>query len=132
MNVFLCLLWLTPVTVGFGILPIIQTLFGQVREAYAAAEADEWVIANWWSWYGSWIFFGGPFGRFVGALVLGYRSIAFQHSGQPKPLSIIQEPHLGTFLTVAFGCLLALFTLVREQTMYISVICFIDTKTIRP
>ncbi|KZT43182.1 hypothetical protein SISSUDRAFT_1125064 [Sistotremastrum suecicum HHB10207 ss-3] len=111
MNVFLCLLWITPITVGLGSLPIMPTLACQVKEAYIIAQSDEWILTNWWSWFGSWIFFGGPFGRYIGAVILGYRTIASQRPDIPKALSMIEEPHLGTFLTIAFGSLLALFTL---------------------
>ena len=86
-------------------------LFKRVPLALSASLADEWAMANWWNWWGSWIFFGGPGGRWVVGTILGLRSLERNRSGT-FPGQKIEEPGPVIWLMVAFAYLLALFATV--------------------
>ncbi|KAF8075035.1 DHHC palmitoyltransferase-domain-containing protein, partial [Lyophyllum atratum] len=76
MKAFLTLLYATPVTFTFAAAPIAHVLQRHVSSALSVSKNDPWARKLWWDWYGSWIFFGGPFGRWIWGTVLGFRILA--------------------------------------------------------
>lgn len=69
---FLYLLYITPMTSIIAVLPIIRPLFHHVYLALRLSQTDTWARTVWWDWWGSWIFVGGPLGRWFGGISLGF------------------------------------------------------------
>ncbi|KAJ7743092.1 DHHC palmitoyltransferase-domain-containing protein [Mycena metata] len=108
MKNFLALLLLTPIACLALVLPVYPTLLRHMSLALITSHVDPWANQVWWDWYGSWIFFGGPLGRWIFGMVLGFRILKTQR----KPnLPLIEQPSLRLFVICALGLLLSLFTL---------------------
>ena len=71
---FLCLLVLTPSIVFLLCLPILHPLAIRAAAAWRIA-CDDPSVNGWWSWKPSWVVAGGPIGRWIGGLVLGWRHL---------------------------------------------------------
>ena len=111
---FLALLYTAPVTLLIAVTPIMHILAGHIAMALTVSRADPWAKRVWWDWWGSWIFIGGPFGRFLIGSVLGFRLI---ESSRPEdrvryPGQTIQEPHLTIVFVAGMGLVLSLFSMV--------------------
>ncbi|KAJ7035636.1 DHHC palmitoyltransferase-domain-containing protein [Mycena alexandri] len=108
MKNFLALLLLTPIAYLVVLLPIYPTLLRHMSLALTTSHVDAWANQVWWDWYGSWIFFGGPFGRWIFGMALGFRILKTQR----KPdLPLIEQPSLRLFVICALGLLFSVFTL---------------------
>ena len=113
----LALLTLTSVTVPLASLPVLSILRAHVIAALAASHADPWATAVWWSRAYSWIFCGGPAGRWVVGTLLGFRVLRAQRIPEPEPSwlsgSLVAQPHARVLVLVGAGTLLWLFAVVR-------------------
>ncbi|KAI0319980.1 DHHC palmitoyltransferase-domain-containing protein, partial [Amylostereum chailletii] len=120
---FLLLLSLTVIAVPLGIIPIRRPLVHHISAALVASHADPWIAENWWNKWYSWIFFGGPPGRWILGILLGFRVLkaTTPDHGGPKEWfdgSFIEEPHARLVaITIAasvfgvFAVAMAFFTL---------------------
>lgn len=111
---FIVFLLLTPIAVTIGIWPVIRSVASHTREAYRISIVDPWIVENWWGWKWSWIAVGGPPGRWVTGIVLGYNAISRHRidSGQPVDHGLgamVREPSLGLLFVVSMGIVLACF-----------------------
>lgn len=100
-------LLLTSITLPIALSPVVSTLLRHAKNAYEASWEDPWIRTNWWNWRGSWIVFGGPGGRYLGATFLGYGALKGRRSTpntSPKLGDIVQEPSL----LAAIGALIAI------------------------
>jgi palmitoyltransferase len=115
LKVFLALLVLTSVTVPLAGLPVLPTLRTHVIAALAASHADPWATSVWWNRPYSWVFFGGPAGRWVAGTLLGFRVLREQRI--PKPLwlsgTLVAQPHARVVILVGVATLIWLFAVVR-------------------
>jgi hypothetical protein len=75
-------------------------------------------MEKWWDWYGSWIFFGGPLGRWFWGAILGFR-ILQAASGQDHnlPGDIVEQPHLRIIAVAAPAMVVSLFSLVSYTSL---------------
>jgi len=63
----------------------------------------------WWDWYGSWIFFGGPFGRWIFGMALGFRVLKAQRRAD---LPLLEQPSLRLFAICSVALVFSLFALI--------------------
>ncbi|KAJ6496767.1 DHHC palmitoyltransferase-domain-containing protein [Mycena vulgaris] len=105
---FLFLLFITPVTFSVSFIPIRHTLARHMSLALSVSQRDEWAKQFWWNWYGSWIFFGGPLGRWIFGMALGFRILKAERKSD---LPLIEQPNLRLFTISSLGLLLSFFTL---------------------
>ncbi|KAF7356887.1 Palmitoyltransferase [Mycena venus] len=108
MRNFLALLLLTPLAFSVSVIPIYQPLMQQMSLALRVSRHDPWANQVWWDWYGSWIFFGGPFGRWIFGTVLGFRILKTQRRAD---LPLLEQPSLRLFTICTLGLVFSLFTL---------------------
>ena len=129
LKAFLALLALTSVTVPLASLPVLSILRAHVIAALAASHADPWVTAVWWSRVYSWIFCGGPAGRWVVGTLLGFRVLREQRIPEPEPSwlsgSLVAQPHARVLVLVGAGTLLWLFAVVRIFFCFHKIFCAI-------
>jgi len=90
------------------VIPVYRPLLRHISLALTVSDRDAWANEVWWDWYGSWIFFGGPFGRWIFGMVLGFRILKTQRKAD---LPLIEQPNLRLFAICALGLVFSLFTL---------------------
>ncbi|KAJ7626414.1 DHHC palmitoyltransferase-domain-containing protein [Mycena polygramma] len=108
MKNFLAMLLLAPIAYAVSVVPIYHTLMRNISLALAVSRHDAWANEVWWDWFGSWIFFGGPFGRWIFGMALGFRILKTQRN---PDLPLIEQPNLRLFTICALGLVFSLFTL---------------------
>lgn len=115
MQEFLGLLYVAPITLFTAVLPIIGPLSHHVKAALTISQTDTWAKTAWWDWFGSWIFFGGPFGRWIIGTILGYRLLRERQNPTDVtgPGEMVERPHLRILVAASLGFLLSLFALVN-------------------
>jgi palmitoyltransferase len=104
------------VTVPLASLPLLPVLRTHVIAALAASHADPWATAVWWNRFYSWIFFGGPSGRWAIGTLLGFRLLREQRISEPSWLSgsLVAQPHARVLILVGVATLIWLFAVVRK------------------
>ncbi|ODN81512.1 hypothetical protein L202_01934 [Cryptococcus amylolentus CBS 6039] len=100
---FLALLLYTPPTTILLSLPLYPPLLRRASAAYHLACVSD-SIKGWWDWPWSWIVAGGPVGRWVGGVVLGWMQLDRMSVGGPG------IERLGVGVMVVVGIVLALIT----------------------
>jgi len=108
---FLCLAVATFVTTS---LPALPTLASHVSSALALSRADPWTLSVWWNRNGSWVFFGGPFGRWPFGIFLGF--VQLKATRDPPgnfPGQVVEQPHLRMAALASIGFLVSLIAVVR-------------------
>lgn len=122
---FMLFLLLTSVTLPIALFPVASTLIQHAKNAYDASLEDPWVLANWWHWKGSWIVFGGPGGRYLGAMFLGYSALNRRRSAphtSPMLGDIIRDPNLlaaiGSLIAVALSLFCAALFIINLRNVY--------------
>ncbi|KAF9218505.1 hypothetical protein BS17DRAFT_798551 [Gyrodon lividus] len=111
MKEFLFLLYLVPVTFLVGVAPVIQTLICHAVSAYYTSRSDHWVKEIWWDWFGSWFLFGGPLGRPIFGILLGYPVLQITQEPSGLPGQVIERPHLGIAIMAGIALLMSVFCL---------------------
>lgn len=110
---FLCLLALVLVTAAVGWSPIFPRILAHVSLSLSTSRADEWCREFWWDTWYSWIFIGGPPGRYIVGSFLGFRLLKREHGTESFPGSIIEFPHLWVVLMLLFSMVFATLSTVR-------------------
>ena len=113
MKPFLLLLYSVPLTVAIGVYPIITPLFEHISLALKTSHADPAFQAQWWDWWGLWIFFGGPAGRWVIGTLLGLYKLQKELPPHGSLGDAISLPSLTTTVVAGVVVFLAVFCLVR-------------------
>jgi hypothetical protein len=92
--------------------------------ALTASHADAWATAVWWNRLYSWIFCGGPAGRWVVGTLLGFRVLREHRVPEPSWLSgsLVAQPHARVVVLVGIAALLWLFAVVRNFQKYREII----------
>nr|GAT50812.1 predicted protein [Mycena chlorophos] len=106
LHLFLGLLLVVPLAYSTSIAPVYRLLIKQAKHALYVSEHDAWAREVWWEWYGSWIFVGGPVGRWIFGIALGIRLAA----EEPGPL--IEQPNLRTLFVAGIGFIFSCFCLI--------------------
>jgi palmitoyltransferase len=130
MKKFLTMLFLAPVAYSVSMIPVYQTLMRHMSLALTVSHHDAWANEVWWNWYGSWIFCGGPFGRWIFGMALGFRILKAQRKAD---LPLMEQPNLRLFIICALGLIFSLFTLVRFHLVFESQnlsLCVLQTLAI--
>lgn len=116
MKAFLSMLSLVPLSFMIAVAPILSTLGHHISVCYSLSRNDPWANKIWWDWFGSWIFFGGPLGRWVAGMLLGFY-IQQSKPGYDDPRfpgDIIDKPHLNVVALVGMVLLVSCFTVVCQ------------------
>jgi hypothetical protein len=111
---FLCLLTLVSVAATVGSSPVLFRILAHLSLSLSTSRADEWCREFWWDTWYSWIFIGGPPGRYVVGSFLGFRLLGRRRGSEGSfPGSIIELPHLRVALMLAFAVIFAVISVVR-------------------
>jgi hypothetical protein len=116
MKSFLTFLFLIPVAFAFCFAPMASVLWDHVNLALFVSQSDPWAMETWWNWYGSWIFFGGPLGRWLWGAAIGFRLLK-QQDGASRIVylgELIERPHLRVFAVVLPAGIMSLFAFVGD------------------
>ena len=115
LKAFLALLVLASITIPLASLPLLPVLRTHVIAALAASHADAWTTDIWWNRPYSWILCGGPPGRWIIGILLGFRVLREQRIPEPSWLSghLVAQPHARLAVLVAAATLIWLFAVVR-------------------
>ncbi|KAJ7850063.1 hypothetical protein B0H14DRAFT_2445391 [Mycena olivaceomarginata] len=108
MKNFLAMLVLAPAAYSVSMIPVYRPLMQYMSLALNVSRHDPWANQFWWDWYGSWIFFGGPFGRWIFGMALGFRILK---TDRRADLPLLEQPSLRLFSICALGLIFSLFTL---------------------
>ncbi|WVO12487.1 hypothetical protein L204_100087 [Cryptococcus depauperatus] len=100
MPAFLALLLYAPLVVLFHCIPLVAPLTTKAASAYHQSCTSQWIRDNWWDWRWSWVVAGGPVGRYVGGLILGWKELDRMEEGGLERLAI--------GLLTAFGIIVSL------------------------
>ncbi|GLB41748.1 putative DHHC palmitoyltransferase family protein [Lyophyllum shimeji] len=113
MKVFMGLLSAVSVTVAIAAAPVAGVLRRHISFALTVSRDDPWAKEMWWDWYGSWIFFGGPVGRWIWGTALGFRILAAREGSRDYglPGQVVEQPHLRLIAIVFPAVLISLFAL---------------------
>jgi palmitoyltransferase len=111
---FLALLYIAPTTFFIAVLPILRLMASHIYLALEVSQADPWARRVWWDWFGSWIFLGGPIGRWVVGTILGFRILKADRNEIKGhlPGHVVEQPHLRIIVVAGFGSILCLFAMV--------------------
>lgn len=96
---FLCMVVLVPPIIFILSSPVLLPLAGRAAQAWRVA-CDDPSVSGWWSWGPSWIVAGGPVGRWVGGLVLGWRRLDRLDGGGIVRTSVAALVGIGGILSV--------------------------------
>ncbi|KAF8316821.1 hypothetical protein DL93DRAFT_2226638 [Clavulina sp. PMI_390] len=111
---FLHLLFLTPITIAVSTLPILRPVARHLVAALRIAWADDHIKKVWWDWKWSWVIWGGPIGRYVRGVVMGYAVLQRKNGddgSENRWGDIIREPRAAIAATLLIAFLLGIFTL---------------------
>ncbi|KAF7309570.1 Palmitoyltransferase [Mycena indigotica] len=103
---FLALLLIVPFTYSIAVFPIRTILTTSIRRGLDLSQKNTWSRSIWWDWYGSWIFFGGPLGRWVYGAALG---VYLLKKEETCDLPLVGCPSLRVLTLAIFGFIFALF-----------------------
>jgi palmitoyltransferase len=113
MKLFLSVLFLAPVVFIIGTLPVAGLLWHQLLYVLQLSKQNAAIQEIWWTRAYSWAF-GGPLGRYVVGVVLGFRVLE-------RPVhenSMVEAPHLlvhsATFITL----IVCLFSFVKDRLSF--------------
>lgn len=90
-------------------------------QALSASQQNEWIRSNWWDKWYSWLFFGGPPGRWIVGTVLGVRDLQARESAARSqeigyhPGDNVAFVGVGLLATFGFAVLLSLVASVSES-----------------
>ena len=105
-----------PVTVAVGWFPILPRVLAHISLSFSTSRADEWCREFWWDTWYSWIFIGGPPGRYIVGSFLGFRLLRRERGpeGDNFPGSIIELPHLRMALLLFLSGFFVVLSVVRS------------------
>ena len=87
--------------------PLLPSLARRAIQAYVISRSDSSIVEEWYGWTWSWFIAGGPVGRYVGGIILGWRLLDQKEGRGHLRLEI--------GIITAIGLVLALMTLVRAH-----------------
>jgi len=108
---FLTFVALTSITVPWVVAGIWGALLSHIMDALSASMMDPHTRQVWWDCWYSWVFIGGPPGRWIVGLVLGLRLVRKPASGVYQLGDMIRYPNISLTVITGIGTLLALFTM---------------------
>lgn len=116
---FLDLLFLTPLTIMVSAIPVFKPVYKHFVAALRVALSDRSIQENWWNWKWSWVIWGGPIGRYVRGLVLGYRVLQNEIGtgrGAKHLGDMVKQPSATLAATLVLAIILSIFTLVGSHS----------------
>jgi palmitoyltransferase len=109
MKAFLCMLLVVPTAYAVSVAPLYRIMPRHMSLALSVSQQDAWARQVWWDWYGSWIFVGGPLGRPIFGMALGFRILKAQRKDE---IPLVEQPNLRLFAICAVGLLFSIFAVV--------------------
>ena len=100
---FLALLTLATFSVCIMVAPVLRPVWSGVQSMYKTSRADARCARLWWDWWGSYVVFGGPGGRWVLGTALGYWVAELNVPSNPHRCwygSIFARPAFSSAITV--------------------------------
>jgi len=106
-----------------GVAPVARALLQHISLATTTSRNDPWAMEMWWNWYGSWIFFGGPLGRWIWGTIYGFYVLRATHSNPDRGFlgKVIELPYIRIVVVAALGMIISIFCLA---------LVFMTTRTI--
>ena len=105
---FLLTLILTPIGVSLLSAPLLPALMRRALTAWHFARHDGEISENWWDWPWAWVIAGGPVGRYVGGVLIGWKALDLVDGGGLVRLEI--------GVLVGIGWMLSGITAVRRAS----------------
>lgn len=104
------------VVVGWS--PILPRTLAHISLSLSTSRADNWCREFWWDTWYSWIFIGGPPGRYIVGSFLGFRLLRRERGpeGDNFPGSIIELPHLRMALLLLLSGFFVVLSVVRSES----------------
>ena len=99
----MALLTLTPPTILLLSLPLYPSLARRALAAYRLSWSDDSIKTWWYSRTGSWVVAGGPVGRYVGGIILGWKALDRIDGGGSHRLEIGILAFIGLILALITG-----------------------------
>lgn len=112
---------LTPLLITVAFFPTFHLIRMRVLQALSASQQNEWIRRNWWDKWYSWLFVGGPPGRWIVGTVLGVRDLQVRESAARAqeigyhPGDNVAFVGVGLLATFGFAVLLSLVASVSES-----------------
>ena len=104
---------LIPATAVVGWSPVLHRVLTHISLSLSASRADEWCREIWWDTWYSWIFIGGPPGRYIFGSFLGFRLLGRGRMPEGNfPGSIIELPHLRVIVMLLFSVVFLVLSIV--------------------
>lgn len=105
------------VVVGWS--PILSRVLTHISLSLSTSRADGWCREFWWDTWYSWVFIGGPPGRYIVGSFLGFRLLKRErgHGGESFPGNVIELPHLRIVLMFLFSVVFAVLSMVRPTPL---------------
>ncbi|QRW03066.1 DHHC palmitoyltransferase [Ceratobasidium sp. AG-Ba] len=117
---FLALLSIAGAGIWLMALPIIRPTLDGAYEMYLVSRNDPTCSRIWWDWWGSYLVFGGPGGRWVLGTALGYWVAKHEPPSNPQRCHfglLFMRPNFSAAVTLATALSLAGFCLVLAIQM---------------
>ncbi|KAF8606038.1 hypothetical protein BDV93DRAFT_35045 [Ceratobasidium sp. AG-I] len=117
---FLALLTLTSFSACTLTAPVLHPVWSGVQSVYRISRTDTRCARLWWDWWGSYVVFGGPGGRWVLGTTLGYWVAELDAPPNPHRCqhgSIFAGPSFSSAITVTAALCLAGFCVLALQMM---------------
>ena len=94
---------------------MLPRILAHISLSISTSRADEWCREFWWDTWYSWIFIGGPPGRYIVGSFLGFRLLKRGRGPEEDdfPGGIIELPHLRMVLMLLFSVIFAVISVVR-------------------
>ncbi|KAG8769007.1 hypothetical protein FRC12_005223 [Ceratobasidium sp. 428] len=118
---FLVLLAITGLGVWIMALPVIHPILDGAYSMYTVSRADAKSSRLWWDWWGSYVVFGGPGGRWVLGTALGYWIAELDEPPNPQRCRfglLFMKPNFSVAVTLAVALSLAAFCTVLALQMW--------------
>ena len=121
---FLIVMLFTPILVTVALYPVYSVLIARVASALHISQRTVWIREIWWDKWYSWLFIGGPPGRWVVGTILGVKELQMNEDIRYPGERVIYAG-AGLLLSFGFALLLGAFALVW---LYILLAKFADSK----
>ena len=108
---FLIVMLFTPILVAVALYPVYSVLIARVSSALYISQRTVWIREIWWDKWYSWLFIGGPPGRWVVGTVLGVKELQMNEDIRYPGERVIYAG-AGLLLSFGFALLLGAFALV--------------------
>ncbi|OCB85476.1 hypothetical protein A7U60_g7485 [Sanghuangporus baumii] len=111
MPAFLLILIITPILFLAAVFPIMPILPARISHAFWVSRQTLWIREQWWDRWYSWVFIGGPPGRYMVGTLMGLKQMQdteCQVYECESPGTAIAKPGIRLILTIFFAVFLSI------------------------